>query len=117
MKQIVCPVCQKSAVVDWKDETCWSCRQSAAPAVAQSVVQSRPTSPVGEVTVTENDFGGNAFERREIERGVDEAGNGWVRSRPVGEISRAVAHSDEIGDGQRTQFTRSEYPWSDWTPR
>ena len=77
----------------------------------------KPAAPVGEVTVTEVVFGGHHSDQMEFERGVDEAGNKWVRCRRCGTIHAAVAHSDEIGDGQRTHFTRSEYPWSDWTPR
>lgn len=77
----------------------------------------KPATPVGEVTVTEVFHGGTRFAPMEFERGTDRAGNRWVRCRPAGEFSQAVTHSDEIGDGQRTHFTHSEFPWSEWTPR
>jgi len=76
-----------------------------------------PTSPAGEVTVTENFFGGTRFDPLEFERGIDEKGDKWVRCRKCGELSCTVDHSDQIGDGQRVHYTHSTYPWSDWTLR
>jgi len=67
-----------------------------------------------DLTILDDDFVGNRFDRMRRQVGVDADGVRWVRTKRTGVVTTPVEHSDRLGDGLRTHFTHHEHGWTQW---